>query len=93
MAKFDTQMDSVNAICPYCEASYQVESEDYSEDSRAEECGNCGKKYLIYQSFSVDTITKPNCEINGDEHDFELVELTGGGAYFCTVCDECKLAD
>jgi hypothetical protein len=90
-SKYEEQVDGVDAICPYCGASYQVETENYSEDTREEECEECGKKYWIYQSFSVDTFTKPDCEINGEKHDFELVQTKAGEAYFCKICEKCKL--
>jgi hypothetical protein len=56
------QSDSCDAICPYCGATYQVESEDYSEFDREEECFECEKTYIIYQSFEVTTHTKPKEE-------------------------------
>jgi transposase-like protein len=59
MSDHGEQSDSVNAICPYCLSSYQVESEDYSEEEREETCEKCGKTYTIRQEFSVETITAP----------------------------------
>lgn len=53
------QSDSCDAICPYCGAKYQVESEDYKEFDREDECYECGKTYIICQSFEVTTHTRP----------------------------------
>ena len=53
------QVDSVDAICPYCGHRYQVESEDYDEFDRDEACEGCGKTYTICQSFEVSTHTRP----------------------------------
>ena len=91
MAKFEEQYDSENAICPYCFDSYQVEAEDYDEDEREEQCDECGMKYWLSQSFSVTHETRPDCELNGEDHVFERVKLYNGReADFCTVCDKCR---
>jgi hypothetical protein len=72
-AKAQSQMDDANVICPYCKYTYQPEAEDYSEDSREQECSECSKKFHLYQSFSVSHHTKPDCELNGEQHDWDLV--------------------
>ena len=56
------QVDPNDAICPYCGASYQVESEDYDEFDREEECAECGKTYIMNQYFDVTTHTRPKQE-------------------------------
>lgn len=91
MTEFDDHYDDNDSICPYCGDRYQVESEDYSEDERVEECDNCGKKYFLCQIFSIDHHTRPDCEINGDEHQFQFEQTKNGGAYFCKVCGKCKI--
>lgn len=55
----EPQDDSCNAICPYCKASYQVESEDYTEFDTEEECFECGKRYMRCTSFDVTHHTRP----------------------------------
>ena len=40
-------------ICPHCGASYQPETEDFSEKERDEKCEACGKAYALWQEFSV----------------------------------------
>jgi len=52
------QSDPYNAICPYCGATYQVESENYGEFDREEECFECEKTYIICQTFEVTTHTR-----------------------------------
>lgn len=90
-SQYEDQIDDNNSICPYCKESYQVESEDYSGDEREVVCEGCGMKYYLYQSFSVDHHTRPDCELNGEDHKFERVRLTNGReADFCTVCDKCR---
>jgi hypothetical protein len=90
-SKYEDQADDNIVICPYCMAEYQPESEDFDEDTRAEECEDCGKKFYLHQSFSVTHHTRPDCELNGDTHQFERVKLTDGReADFCTVCDRCR---
>lgn len=83
MSKYENQFDSINAICPYCKNEYQVESEDYSESIRVEECDECGKKYHIYQELSVEHNTEPDCRINGEKHNYEHYK---GNYYICNVC-------
>src|SRR4051794_31655370 len=91
VGKYEDQQDDNVVICPYCHDSYQPESEDYDEDSREEECGSCGKRYYLHQSFSVTHHTSPDCEINGKEHQFERIKLNDGReADFCTFCDKCR---
>lgn len=92
MSTYEDQCDDNNSICPYCEESYQVEGEDYSEDEQEIECSGCGKKYYLHQSFSVTHHTRPDCELNGEEHKFERILLGNGKeADFCTVCDKCRI--
>ncbi len=91
MSTAEDQADEDNVICPYCQAGYQPEAEDFSEDTRTEECGNCGKKYHIHQSFTITHHTKPDCALNSEEHDYKPRSL-GAGRYhdFCAKCDKCK---
>lgn len=92
MSQYDDQFDDNKAICPYCQHSYQVECEDYSEDRREEECDECGKTYWIEQNFSVTTQTTPDCLLNGGKHEWELMTFSDGrSAFFCAVCNECSL--
>lgn len=51
-----------NVICPHCGASYQPESEDFSETPRTEECFTCKKKYEVWQEFSVTHVTSARVE-------------------------------
>jgi hypothetical protein len=91
MSKYEEKIDGCESICPYCEDSFQVEAEDYNEDEREEQCGSCGNKYWLSEVFTVDHNTRPDCELNGAKHEYELVKLKNGKqAYFCTVCDDCK---
>ena len=91
MSEYDDQIDDNDSICPYCEERYQVECEDYSEDDQIIECHQCGKKYHLCQSFTVNHCTSPDCELNGEEHQFERVECTNGPADFCKTCGKCRL--
>lgn len=90
LPKYERRCDNNSSICPYCGVGYQVESEDYSEDTREIECDECGKKYFLHQSFSVYHHTKPDCILNGEEHQYRRVSIKGREAYFCSVCDDCK---
>jgi len=88
---YEEQFDDCNSICPYCKYSYQVECEDYSEDGEVVECEECCKKYYLHQSFSVTHYSKPDCKLNGEEHQYQRVECTNGPANFCKICDHCSL--
>jgi len=87
----EDQIDSDNSICPYCKHESHVESEDYSEDERVEECEECGNKFYLYQVFSVDHRTTGDCELNGEKHDYQPTPLGGGKFYpFCSKCNKCQ---
>ena len=52
--------DDDSVICPHCGASYQAESEDFSETVRKETCFTCKKEYEVWQEFSVSHCTAAN---------------------------------
>lgn len=92
MSVYEDQMDDLNAICPYCQYSYQVEGEDFDEDCQEHECDGCGKFFWLNQSFSVTHHTRPDCELNGESHKWELMTFRDGRqAFFCATCNECSL--
>lgn len=80
--------DDANVICPYCKHEYQPEAEDYSESTREEECSECGKKYHVWQAFSVDHHTKPDCALNAEEHDWEVVSARHPDYQSCGKCNK-----
>ena len=91
-AEYESQHDDDKAICPYCEHSYEVESEDYDEETREEDCDKCGKSFWINQEFSVSTTTRPDCELNSESHKWELMTFSDGlSAFFCATCRKCAL--
>lgn len=94
MSDYEDQWDDSLVICPYCGNSYQRECEDYSEDERIEDCGKCGQKYYTRESFSVSHCTTPDCELNGTNHNYQLVDLRNGKSHpFCTICGKCQPLD
>jgi hypothetical protein len=90
MSEFTDEIDSSVVICPYCKDEYEPEGEDFNEESRIEECGNCGSKYYLNQQVTYDNCTQLDCEINGDSHKWESSELSNGNHDFCSVCDKCR---
>ena len=91
MSEFDETYNDDVVECPYCGDKYQPEAEDYSEDERITQCSECNKFYHLHQSFSVTHQTRPDCEINGGNHNYEPVNLRNGRSHpFCTVCGDCK---
>lgn len=93
-AKFDVTFDDDERKCPYCGEGYQPDSEELSEDRRVEECDGCGKKYYAYDGFSTTFYAEPDCELNGEEHDWRMRSVGGARRHsFCAKCDKCMPLD
>ena len=91
MSKYDEEVDNCNVICPYCKSEYQPEPENYSDDTMEERCDNCGKSYYHYDDFSVSHNTRPDCELNNEQHVWESITLKSGIKHdFCDICGICK---
>lgn len=89
--QFERQCDNGLVICPYCKESYQPDAETYSEDSREDDCPECGKKFHLHQSFDVWHHTQPDCEMNGATHIWTPVNLQSGKVHdFCSTCGKCR---
>ena len=87
MSKYKDHNDSTLSICPYCDNSFYVEGEDYNVDSsQVEECEECGKKYRRTTSVTVTHETSPNCELNGESHDYK--RFGPDGFYVCQICGD-----
>ena len=87
MSKYEETSDTCNRKCPYCGDEYQVEAEDYDEDVREEECGECGKKFYACDEFSIEHTAKPDCDLNNDPHDWQPCTAN----YLkCDACGEFK---
>lgn len=84
----ETFSDSVRR-CPYCGSEHQPESETYSEDVREQECEECGKSYYMHDSFTVTHYATPDCELNGEQHDWQDRKVRSGTHPFCMKCDKC----
>jgi hypothetical protein len=92
MSKYKDEYSDNNRICPYCEYTYQVEGEDYSEDEKVEECGECGKKFHAYESFYVAHHSVPDCALNGQAHDWDApVNAHGRKFVHCKTCEQCEI--
>ena len=88
MSKYQDQFDDSVVVCPYCNHQYQPEAEDFNEEERIQECMNCEKKFHHQDEISYTHSTRPDCEINGEAHVWELVESCNHD--FCAVCDTIK---
>lgn len=89
--QFRSGSDDDVVRCPYCKHEYQPESEDYSEDTRTQECDECGKKFHLYQDFTVTHCVKPDCELNGEQHKWDFVR-SSPDYQSCDVCDKWRKA-
>ncbi len=92
-SRFEVVYDDNNAVCPYCKSSWQVESEDYLPDGekRKVECDDCGKRFYLSQSYSIDHHSSPDCELNGEPHRWVPIKIRGYETHdFCSVCDKCR---
>ena len=93
MSKYTDTIDDCDRECPYCGYTYQPEPAEYSDNLREEECENCDKSYYVHDSFYVTHHATPDCELNGQEHDYQSITLGNGQTHgFCTVCDKCRPA-
>lgn len=89
-AQFKSDSDDAVVRCPYCKHEYQPESEDYSENTREQECSECEKKFWLYQNFSVTHCVKPDCELNGSQHEWDSVR-TNPAYQSCGICDKYRM--
>lgn len=88
MSKYHEINSSYDVLCPYCRHKYQPEMADCDEYERVATCDKCGKKYFLSQIFDITHVTRPDCEINGEQH--QLVGHNNASKTFswqvCTVC-------
>ena len=89
MSKYEETINDSVRVCPYGESEYQPESEDYSEDERTEECQVCGKKYYAHDIFSVAHSARPDCVLNGEDHEWETKQRHPD-YQFCNKCGKCR---
>jgi hypothetical protein len=91
MSKYTDTVDDCDRICPYCEHKYQPEAEDYSEDTREEDCDECGMKFHAHDSFTVSHHAEPDCVLNDMEHVWGNNESYKGYIYHhCQTCEKCE---
>ena len=81
--KYEKTRSDKERTCPYCGAEIFVEADEYSEEDRTEECPDCGKKFIAYETFQVTHHAEPDCELNGEDH---VWGSPIGNLRFCKVC-------
>ena len=86
MSKFEEKSDDYYSICPYCGHKYAVESEDYGDQDERQEiyCEECEMKYYLNQDYTITHQTKPDCKLNGQNHNYEFFK--NSRHRFCTIC-------
>ena len=75
------------AVCPYCEKKHQIEAEDYSEELEEIEC-DCGKKFYCSQHASISHYSRPDCELNDEEHQYKEFKKD---VFYCEICENVEL--
>lgn len=85
--KYEDQLDN-ELICPYCEHRFDNSWESCSEDSEKIDCPNCGKYFWGYMQKSIDYNSKPDCNLNKEEHQFGDEEING--YLICKICGALK---
>ncbi len=59
-------------VCPYCGYKFSDSYEwEAHEHERTIECHSCEKKFNATATISVSYSTHKDCELNGEQHDFE----------------------
>jgi len=71
MTEIDYTYESVDLKCPYC-GEFQSDSWeiDFNDNRVKIEC-DCGKKFWGSEHITRNYEGNPDCELNGEEHDFE----------------------
>lgn len=82
LPKYTLEINDNDVECPYCHNKWQLEGEDFSEDAVEEEC-ECGKKFYRECCISYDVRSRPNCELNGEQH----TVVSDGEYKSCSTCD------
>lgn len=91
MSIYTDTADDQYRECPYCGHTYQPNEYDISEQEREQECVKCKWKYFAYNLVSVTYHAKPDCELNGEKHEFEGSKFSNGNTYqYCKICDKCQ---
>ena len=90
MSKYEDTYES-EIECPYC--SYQIpdsyELISIDDEATEIECDECSMKFIAECRVTVDYIGKPDCELNGEKHDYKLHLLrNGNSANFCETCGQ-----
>lgn len=90
MSTFDNKYDDGDhRICPYCSHKFEVESCDHDEMGGDRECEECGKKYKYHEYTTVTHVTEPDCQLNGEDHDYDDHDLGNLGIVkFCKICGQ-----
>lgn len=92
MTKYKRQWDDINVVCPYCGHTFQPEGEDYTDYEVIEECEECGKSFHHFDDITVTHYTRPDCELNGVEHQWkEHVSILGDSMKTCETCGKVEM--
>lgn len=90
--EFDSMYENEGYRCPYCRALHYCDDWGYDYEGEVMDCEECEKKFMATAVRTIDFVSKPNCEINGEEHKYEFNRVYKEyNSYFCSVCNKCEL--
>lgn len=87
MSKYEENLND-EITCPYCGDRFEDSWDTIAGDGETAviDC-DCGKKFTATCVLSIDYWGHPDCELNGDEHDYEMIHFDSGkSANFCEIC-------
>ena len=73
-------------VCPYCGYEFS-DSCEFQENDGDIEC-DCGKTFEYRRIITVEYCTSKNCELNGEEHDFQPSK----DSQYVETCSKCDQA-
>jgi len=83
----DFKLGEQEVVCPYCGYAHQ-DSWEFSDSDDDWECYDCEKHFAFQRVVDVTYESAMDCEINKEEHNFELVDNDKYPGWLeCTKCE------
>lgn len=89
MSKYKEESSKTGHICPYCKEEIACDrGRNFDHNEEIEECEYCHKKFIATAELMFTFYSKPDCKINGEDHDFAY--LPGFKVNYCIKCGHMK---